>query len=181
MWNEIRSRKLVGAQVQHYTKPSLKRSLMYRNALNAGRSNSMKDWRNISNETSWIWRTINIMIQTATTRGKESKDIVLKHIRANLIWVVFFRLKIFRKEGVTKIIPLPVILRTDHWVFIQLGRGKVFICLWNFLQKRNFRWSCYHVNDAATIYKTKGNILENHVIAKDDVILNFLERTPYIK
>ena len=99
--SEITSRKLVWAHVENYTKLSLKHKLMHRNALNAGGSNSMKDWnwKNISNETSWIWRTINTMIQKARLIGKESKNIVLKYIRVNLILNRFFRLKIFQGRG----------------------------------------------------------------------------------
>ena len=61
--------------------------------MNAGGRNFMKDWKNISNETWWIWRTINIIIQITRLIGKESNSTVLQYILVNLILPGFFRTK----------------------------------------------------------------------------------------
>ena len=60
------------------------------------------------------------------------------------------------------LIPLPLILRTDHCIFMQLGSRIRFIY---FLNTFNFWSSCYdidviYIHVDVTIFKTKGNIFE---------------------
>ena len=66
------------------------------------------------------------MIQIAKLIGKESNNIALQYIIVNVLLPRFFRPKILLGS---KKDPLPVILRTDHCIFMQLDRRILFIYL----------------------------------------------------
>ena len=66
------------------------------------------------------------MMQIAKLIGKESNNIALQYIIVNVILPGFFRPKILLGS---KKDPLPVILRTDHCIFMQLDRRILFIYL----------------------------------------------------
>ena len=113
----------------------------------------MKDWRNISNDTSWIWRAINIMIQITRLIGKESSNIAWLYIFVNLILHGLFRPKIFL--GGKNDLP-PCYLENGSLYIHTVWQTYTFHLFVNIF---NSWWSCNDI-DVATIFKIKRNIFE---------------------
>ena len=136
----------------------------------------MKNWKNISNETLWIWRINNIMIQITRLIGKESDNIVLQYIYVNLILPGFFRPKIFLGG---KNDPSPCNLKNGSLYIHATWQTYTFHLFVNIF---NFWWSCYDIDVIyiyidVTIFKTKGSISEtklsqNMTLVTSDVVPN---------
>ena len=117
----------------------------------------MKDWKNISNETLWIRRAINIIIQTTRLTGKESNNIVLQYIRVNLILSWFFRSKIFLGG---KNDPLPSYLENGSLYFHATWQTHTFhLFVKMFPEKKTFGGVAMTLM-LLQYLKTKGHILE---------------------
>ena len=111
----------------------------------------MKDWKNISNKTSWIWRTINIMIQITRLIGKESSNKVVQYNLVNPILHGFFRPKIFL-GGKND----PSMLPWERIIVYSCNLADVYVSFIHFIF--NFWWSCNAID--VTIFKTKRNLFE---------------------
>ena len=120
----------------------------------------MKDWKNISKETSWIWRTINITIQITRLIGKESNKIVLQYILVNLILPGFFRTKIFL--GGKNDPPSCYLENGSLYIHVtwQTYTFHLFVNIFNFW------WSCYDIMKYINMKYEKYLRLCHHKICK---------------